>query len=43
MDTVGNGQFDLPDLEAAFPVDTIEPPDVHRFLRNTTLYLLDLP
>jgi hypothetical protein len=40
MDTVGNGQLDLPDQEAAFPKGSFEPSDVDGFLRNATLYLL---
>lgn len=40
MDTVGNSQFDLPDLEVAFPKGDFAPPDVDYFLRNATLYLL---
>lgn len=40
MDTVGNGQLELPDLEAAFPKGLCEPVEVDRFLRNATLYLL---
>jgi hypothetical protein len=40
MDTVGNGQFDLPDMEAVFPVDQFEPSEVEGFLRNAVLYML---
>jgi hypothetical protein len=40
MDTVGNGQLDLPDQEAAFPDGRFEPAEIDRFLRNVTLYLL---
>lgn len=40
MDTVGNGQFDLPDIEAVFEADKYEPSEVEGFLRNAVLYLL---
>jgi hypothetical protein len=40
MDTVGNGQFDLPDLEAVFPTDKYEPSDVESFLRSASLYMV---
>lgn len=40
MDTVGNGQLDLPDLEAIFETDRFEPSEVERFLRSASLYLL---
>src|SRR5512133_2244581 len=40
MDTVGNGQLDLPDHEAAFPAGRFEPAAVDSFLRNASLYLL---
>ena len=40
MDTVGNGQFDLPDLEAIYDADKFEPSDVERFLRYASLYML---
>lgn len=40
MDTVGNGQFDLPDFEAIYSLDKFEPGDVERFLRQVSLYLL---
>ncbi len=42
MDTVGNGQLDLPDMEAVFPADQYEPGDVDYYLRNVTHYLLQL-
>ena len=41
MDTVGNGQLDMPDLEAIYDSDRYEPSDVERFLRNASLYLLN--
>jgi hypothetical protein len=41
MDTVGNGQLDLPDLEAVYDSDVYEPADVERFLRNASLYMLN--
>ena len=40
MDTVGNGQFDLPDLEAVFENDRFEPSEIEGFLRSASLYLL---
>lgn len=40
MDTVGNGQFDLPDMEAVCRTDTYKPGDIENFLRHATLYLL---
>lgn len=41
MDTVGNGQFDLPDLEAIFEAERYEPSEVEKFLRYASLYLLN--
>ena len=41
MDTVGNGQLDMPDLEAIYDSQKYEPSDVERFLRNASLYLLN--
>ena len=41
MDTVGNGQFDLPDLEAVYDSQKYEPADVERFLRSASLYMLN--
>lgn len=40
MDTVGNGQFDLPDLEAIFETGRYQPSDVEQFLRSASLYML---
>jgi hypothetical protein len=40
MDTVGNGQFDLPDLEAVYDPEKFEPSEVERFLRYASLYML---
>ncbi len=40
MDTVGNGQFDLPDMEAIYDSDRYEPGEVESLLRNLSLYLL---
>ena len=40
MDTVGNGQFDLPDLEAVYTTDDFEPSDIEGFLRSASLYML---
>lgn len=39
MDTVGNGQLDLPDFEACVYNPIASPQDVDPFLRNMTLYL----
>tara|TARA_R110002049_G_scaffold46487_1_gene135128 strand:- start:73615 stop:74688 length:1074 start_codon:yes stop_codon:yes gene_type:complete len=41
MDTVGNGQFDLPDLEAVYDTSRYEPADVEKFLRSASLYMLN--
>ncbi len=40
MDTVGNGQFDLPDMEAIFKSDDYEASEVEEFLRHASLFLL---
>ena len=40
MDTVGNGQFDVPDVEAVFDTGRYDPGDVERLLRSTTFYLV---
>ncbi len=40
MDTVGNGQLDLPDLEAVYLAEQYDPAEVERFLRNASLYML---
>jgi hypothetical protein len=40
MDTVGNGQLDLPDLEAVYTTDDFEPSDIEGFLRSASLYML---
>jgi hypothetical protein len=42
MDTVGNGQLDLPDVEAVFPIAKYQPQEVDYYLRNVTHYLLGL-
>jgi hypothetical protein len=42
MDTVGNGQFDVRDVEAIFPSARYEPGTVGNYLRNVTQYLIDL-
>ena len=42
MDTVGNGQLDLHDIEAIFPISKFEPADVGYYLRYITQYLLEL-
>lgn len=41
MDTVGNGQLDVADVEAAFPHGQYDPGDVDYYLRNVTHYLLE--
>lgn len=40
MDTVGNGQIDLPDLEAIFDSEKFEPSEIESFLRSASLYML---
>jgi hypothetical protein len=40
MDTVGNGQLDLPDLEVVFPIAEYEPGRMDTYLRDVSLYLL---
>jgi len=40
MDTVGNGQLDLPDVEAIFLRESFDPSSVESFLRHASLYLL---
>jgi Domain of unknown function (DUF4261) len=42
MDTVGNGQLDLRDVEAVFPKAKYDPDDIDYCLRNVTHYLLGL-
>jgi hypothetical protein len=42
MDTVGNGQLDIRDVEAIFPTARYDPGDVDYYLRNVTHYLLGL-
>lgn len=42
MDTVGNGQLDIRDVEAIFPKATYDPGDIDYYLRNVTHYLLEL-
>ncbi len=42
MDTVGNAQLDIRDVEAIFPTGTYTPGDVAYHLHNVTHYLLDL-
>jgi len=41
LDTVGNGQLDISDVEAIFPRGEHEPGDIAYYLRNVTHYLLD--
>jgi hypothetical protein len=40
MDTVGNGQLDIPDIEACFHSDSYDFNEVDNFLRNVSLYIL---
>ncbi len=40
MDTVGNQQLDLPDIECCFPGGQFDYPEIDGFLRHVTLYLL---
>lgn len=40
MDTVGNWQMEIPDIEACFVVDDYEVNDVANFLRNASNYLV---
>jgi hypothetical protein len=42
MDTVGNGQLEIRDVEAVFPMAKYEPGDIDYYLRNVTQYLLEL-
>lgn len=41
MDTVGNGQLDIPDSEACFHSESYDFGHVDHFLRNVSLYLLN--
>jgi hypothetical protein len=41
MDTVGNSQLEIPDVEAIFPQPRYDPGDIDYYLRNVTHYLLD--
>ncbi|MFP6675066.1 MAG: DUF4261 domain-containing protein [Pirellulaceae bacterium] len=41
MDTMGNLQLDVPDIEAAFHLDIADPDDINEFVRQVTWYLLD--
>jgi hypothetical protein len=40
MDTVGNGQLDLPDLEAIYNTESFEPSEIEGFLRSASLYMM---
>jgi hypothetical protein len=42
MDTVGNGQLEIRDVEAVFPSAEYDPGDIDYYLRNVTHYLLGL-
>jgi len=39
MDTVGNGQIDIPDTEACFHSDSYDFEEIDNFLRNVSLYV----
>lgn len=41
MDTVGNAQYDVPDLEAIFESSKFDPNEIETFLRTATLYMLE--
>lgn len=43
MDTVGNGQLDVPDVEVLFRIDQYEPGRIDNYLRNVTTYLVSNP
>lgn len=42
MDTIGNAQLDIRDVEAVFPFGEYDPSDIDYYLRNVTHYLLGL-
>jgi hypothetical protein len=42
MDTVGNGQLDLQDVEAFFPNDLCKPEEIDLYLQNVSIYLMGL-
>ncbi|HTU26600.1 MAG TPA: DUF4261 domain-containing protein [Pirellulales bacterium] len=42
MDTVGNLQLDVDDVEAIYPNEEYDPNTIENYLRNVTHYLLDL-
>ena len=42
MDTIGNAQLDLRDVEAVFPRDRYDADTVHYYTQNVSLYLLGL-
>lgn len=42
MDSVGNGQLEIRDVEAVFPSAKYDPREIDYYLRNVTHYLLDL-
>ena len=41
MDTVGNGQLDIPDVEACFHSTSFDFNEIDSFLRNVSLYILN--
>jgi hypothetical protein len=41
MDTVGNRQLDMPDLEVIFPIAEYGPERIDEYLRDVSAYLLD--
>jgi len=42
MDSVGNGQLDVSDVEAIFPISRYQPNEVGYYLRNLTHYSLEI-
>ncbi len=42
MDSVGNGQLEMRDVEAIFPTARYDPRDIDNYLRNVTHYMLGL-
>lgn len=43
MDTVGNGQLDVPDFEVVFKTEDYEPGRIDNYMRNVTLHLVNNP
>lgn len=42
LDTVGNSQLDIRDIEAVFPSAKYDPSDIHYYLCNVSNYLLGI-